>query len=383
MNDLSAQPEELFLIPLRDTRLQLLRPAEPAWQPTEGAIIQGFPVSAHPEMRERMRGTIRRTQVQKTFAQPIETTSLPVVAQNVQSFKSFLACEDQFILSGAAGIRLLNRFRWDNTDVGAPDVLLNLYFQQMQWQNEGMALPVHSAALEPDMPFVVACRNTFNYYHFMTESLPQLTVLDGMDFKGEIFFHFPNAPEKQRPFAKAFAEALFPEFKGRMHFERAPKTYAKALTAYDVMAGHLHMPPSVQRGIGALLPGDQQDNATLHTINALPMLTMNSVPSALKALRDRALAAIKGQHFSHLPKRIFVGRDDRQSRERHMAGEELLFEHLQMFGFEYVLFENMPPLEQIAVMAQAEMMVSYHGAGFTNMLFAGPETLVQIHQLLW
>lgn len=376
MNDLTAPPEDLFLNPWRDTRLQALSPVDVPWQPIDGAIIKGFAVTAHPEMHERMRGTIRRTMTQKRFVQPIETASIPVVLDDVQCFKSFIASGDQFVLSGAAGTRLLNRFRWDNTDVGAPDVLLNLYFQQMQWQNEGMALPVFSGTLEPDIPFVVPCRNTFNYFHFLTESLPQLTVLDGLDFKGDVFFHFPNAEEKQRPFALAFAEALFPEFKGRLHFERAPKHYPQAMTAYDVMGGHLHMPPTVQRGIGTLLPGDQQDNATLHTINALPMLAMNNVPAPLRALRDRALAAIEGQHFSHLPKRIFVGRDDRQSRERHMEGEELLFEHLQMFGFEYVLFENMPPLEQIAVMARAEMMVSYHGAGFTNMLFAGPQTYV-------
>lgn len=376
MNDMTLPPEDLFLNPWRDTRMQALQHVETVWQPTDGAVIEGFPITAHPKMRERMRGTIRRTMSQKRFAQPIETTSVPALLSDVTCHKSFVAAGGQFLLSGAAGSRLLNRFRWENTEVGAPDVLLNLYFQQMQWQNEGLPLPVISGGLDPDTPFVVPCRNTFNYYHFLTESLPQLTLLDGTDFQGEIFFHFPNAPEKQRPFAQAFAETLFPEFKGRLHFERAPKSYPQAITGYDVMGGHLHMPPSVQRGIGALLPGEKRENAALHTINALPMLTMNSVPGPLRALRERALAAIEVQDFGHLPKRIFVGRDDRHSRERHMAGEELLFEHLQMFGFEYVVFENMPPLEQIAVMARAEMMVSYHGAGFANMLFAGPQTYV-------
>lgn len=376
MNDMTLPPEDLFLNPWRDPRVQVLQKVETAWRAIDGAVIEGFPVTAHPKMRDRMRGTIRRTMSQKRFSQPIETTSVPMVLEDMNCHRSFVASGEQYLLTGAAGARLLNRFRWDNTDVGAPDVLLNLYFQQMQWQNEGMTLQMYSGMLEPDTPFVVPCRNTFNYYHFLTESLPQLTLLDGMDFRGEIFFHFPNAPEKQRPFARAFAEALFPEFKGRIHFERAPKHYPRAITAYDVMGGHLHMPPTVQRGIGAFLPGEHQENASLHTINALPMLTMNTVPKPLRALRERALAAIEVQDFGHLPKRIFVGRDDRQSRERHMAGEELLFEHLQMFGFEYVVFENMAPLEQIAVMARAEMMVSYHGAGFANMLFAGPQTYV-------
>ena len=103
---------------------------------------------------------------------------------------------------------------------------------------------------------------------------------------------------------------------------------------------------------------------------------MNTVNSSLIALRERALAATRGQRYDHLPRRFFVGRDTRKSRTRFMAGEDLLFEHLQMFGFEYVVFENLSPLEQIALMAQAEVMVSYHGAGFTNMLFAHPDAVV-------
>ena len=95
---------------------------------------------------------------------------------------------------------------------------------------------------------------------------------------------------------------------------------------------------------------------------------MNAVSSALIALRRRALRAVAGGNYDHLPQRFFVGRDERQSRARHMEGEDLLFEHLQLFDFEYVVFESLAPLEQIALMARAEMMVSYHGAGFTNML---------------
>ena len=49
---------------------------------------------------------------------------------------------------------------------------------------------------------------------------------------------------------------------------------------------------------------------------------------------------------------------------------------LQPFGFESVVFEDLSPLEQIAIMANAEMMVSHHGAGFTNMLFANPQATV-------
>jgi hypothetical protein len=201
-------------------------------------------------------------------------------------------------------------------------------------------------------------------------------VLDGLDFQGNIFFHFPNGEEKQQPFTQAFVDALFPEFEGRVFFERAPKDYDRVLTAFELSGAHYQLPHEITDGIKRHVPGDAGEKDKLREISSRSVIAMNSVSAPLFALRGRALKAIKDHDFSHLPKRFFVGRDDRKSRARHMAGEELLFEHLELFGFEYVVFENLSPLEQIALMAQAEVMVSCHGAGFTNMLFASSDAWV-------
>ena len=106
------------------------------------------------------------------------------------------------------------------------------------------------------------------------------------------------------------------------------------------------------------------------------VLAMNSLDSSLLKLRARALRAIEGHDFSHLPRRFWVGRESDLARPRLMKGEAEILEMLQLFGFEFVAFERLSPLEQVAIMANAEMMVSYHGAGFTNMLFAGPQAHV-------
>jgi hypothetical protein len=103
---------------------------------------------------------------------------------------------------------------------------------------------------------------------------------------------------------------------------------------------------------------------------------MNAVSSSLIALRVRALKLIEGHDFSYLPKRFFVERADGSGRSRPLDGESNLFEHLQRLGFEKIAFENLTPLEQVAIMAQAEIMVSAHGAGFTNMLFANSDAFV-------
>ncbi len=167
-------------------------------------------------------------------------------------------------------------------------------------------------------------------------------------------------------------EALFPEYVGRVFFERAPKDYDLVLTAYDFFGGMCQMPEADFGKLSEIVP----DGVTLGTVGFSQVLAMNSVSSAILALRVRALKAIEGRDFSHLPKRFFVGRGDAQSRARPLEGQDLLLEHLLRFGFEYVVFEDLEPLEQVALMAQAEMMISHHGAGFTNMIFANPDAYV-------
>ncbi len=105
---------------------------------------------------------------------------------------------------------------------------------------------------------------------------------------------------------------------------------------------------------------------------------MNAVDSNLYLyrLRERGLQAIAGKDFSHLPRRFWVGRQAGQARSRALEGEGELLEMLALFGFEEVAIETLTPLEQIAIMANAEVLMSYHGAGFANMLFAKSKTHV-------
>ncbi len=375
--DLTLPPSAVFLNPWQDPGFRLLLEPDFIWRKRETSCIEGFAVSDHVEINEKIKNHLRTTKKKKRFAQPIEYNSVPVVLDRASYRKSYALARDRILLSGASGTRALNQYCWENEDAAFdPDARLQEYFATCRAGNEGKEIPVYSGLLDPDIPFAIACRNTFNYYHFITESLSQLTVLDGLDFQGNIYFHFPNLEEKQKPFAQNFVDALFPEYAGRVFFERVPKDYAKVLTAYDLIGGHYQAPVGDVSGLGALWPEDAEDKGDDTSPGARATLAMNAVNSSLLALRARALRAIEGRAFDHLPKRFFVGRDSRQSRARNMAGEEILFEHLDMFGFEYVVFESLSPLEQIALMARAEVMVSYHGAGFTNMLFAAQTTFV-------
>lgn len=375
--DLTLFPDVLFLNPWQDPGVQFLLEPEYFWRPVEGGQIVGFAASAHAEINRKIRHFLKGAKRHRTLATPVEFNSVPVVLEQAAFRHSFVTVQDRLVLSGAAARRALTRYRKVNKSAERDaDAELTAYIKDSRLRNEGCEIPLHSGLLEPDTPFAIECRNTFNYYHFITESLSQLTVLDGLDFQGDIYFHFPNSEDKQRPFAAAFAEALFPEFKGRMFFERAPKEYEKVVTAHELDGGYLLAPSVDFEGLQQHAPDNDVWHHGVTSLQARGPLAMNAVNTNVLALRKRALAAIEGLDFDHLPKRFFVGRDTRLSRSRHVEGEELLFEHLEMFGFEYVVFESLSPLEQIALMARAEVMVSYHGAGFTNMLFASPDTYV-------
>jgi len=372
--ELNFPPDALFLNPWTDPGFRLLLEPEFIWRPMPAATIEGFAVSAHREVNKKITAFLTATKRQKVFLKALEFGAVPVLLERASFRKSYIMVSDRLLLSGASGTRLINRYRWDNEDADFDvEMKLDMYLSECRVQNAQRELPLYSGYLEPDVHFAVECSNTINFYHFLTESLPQLTLLDNLDFAGNIYFHFPNAEEKQRPFAEAFVRALFPEYEGRVFFERAPKDYDKVLTAYDFAGSQAQMPPAFLDGLEDYAPEGIVEDLKLMNIRSSSVLAMNSVSSTLLSLRARALAAIEGKDFDHLPKRFFVGRDTRQSRERHMAGEDLLFDHLRLFDFGYVVFENLDPLEQIALMANAEVMISYHGAGFANMLFANPQ----------
>ncbi len=371
--DFSADPDSLFLNPWQEEGLKLLSRPKYFWRKMPAATIDGFGVSVHSEINEKIRSFVTTVKRHKKFKSAVEINAVPAVIEQASFRKSHVMAGEKLVLSGASATRLQNTYRLDHAESEAAAIdALNTYFEKCRATNEGRRISEEKTFLESDLDFAIECRNTFNYYHFITESLSQLCVLDEVGFQGNIYFHFPNKEEKHRNFADAFVEALFPEYVGRVFFERAPKDYDLVLTAYDFFGGMCQMPEADFGKLSEIVP----DGVTLGTVGFSQVLAMNSVSSAILALRVRALKAIEGRDFSHLPKRFFVGRGDAQSRARPLEGQDLLLEHLLRFGFEYVVFEDLEPLEQVALMAQAEMMISHHGAGFTNMIFANPDAYV-------
>ena len=370
-------PDALILDPYRARNLAALRQPDFLWRPIERGQIHGFAASAHSEINEKIDNFLSFSARNKEFQKAIEFNTFPVLLENAWFKKSFVSVEGKCLISGAAGTRLLNRYCWENggNDAAVEQRLVD-YFLSCQNDAADKMLPVLAQDAPKDTPFAVECRNTFNYYHFVTESLCQLCLVEEAGLQGPIYLHYPNNDEKTRPFARNFIAALFPELADRVIFRRAPVHHDRVVIPYSFANSFYQMPAAEVGLMDLYAPSSVYWKGPLATRASQGVLAMNSLDSSLLKLRSRALRAIEGQDFSHLPRRFWVGREGDLARSRLMKGEAEILDMLKLFGFEFVAFERLGPLEQVAIMANAEMMVSYHGAGFTNMLFAGPQTYV-------
>ncbi|WP_413173397.1 glycosyltransferase 61 family protein [Anabaena azotica] len=73
-------------------------------------------------------------------------------------------------------------------------------------------------------------------------------------------------------------------------------------------------------------------------------------------------------------KRIYITR--RLAKSRRLLNEEEILNFLQLYGFESVILESMSVEEQAVLFSQAEMIISPHGSGLTNLVFCQPGTKV-------
>lgn len=371
--DFSLPPEELFLNPASDPGFLPIDPPDFFWRAQPRARILGFSASQHEEIAKKIEGFVAYSTRHKMFSKAVEFNSIPVLLENARFKKSFVTASGRGLLSGAAGMRLQNRYLWANEDQSFDaDLRLADYFERCQAVNPESLFLSYAGSI-PDVPFAVDCRNTFNYFHFLTESLCQLSTIEDIGSARPIFMHFPNQIEKTRGFTRSFVDALYPELQDRVVFERAPKSYDRVLCSYNLMNSYYHYPDALVPSVDPLIASRTLWKGK-HAVRASQgVLAMNAVDRNLYRLRERGLQAISGKDFSYLPRRFWVARESSQARERSMEGEDELLEILQLFGFQKVSFETLKPLEQIALMANAEVMMSYHGAGFANMLFANPK----------
>lgn len=237
----------------------------------------------------------------------------------------------------------------------------------------GLDLPVAKGALR-GLPVAIECRNRTNFYHFLTESLPQLVHFADSEAP-EITFHCRNADPSG--FSQGFIEALFPRIAPRLRFADSMTRYDRAIIPLNFR--HMVYANGDPR-IAAALAEAGHDVAWRDLgahVRRRKFLFKNSYDVSLRLLREHALAMIDPGLVARMPRRIWVSRDSRASiNRREMPGEKRLVRRLEQHGFEQVYFEHMSPMEQIAAIHAADVIGAAHGAFFGHMIFARPDAHV-------
>jgi hypothetical protein len=120
----------------------------------------------------------------------------------------------------------------------------------------------------------------------------------------------------------------------------------------------------------------------LNTNNGFFHAGVNTHPYTLKYVREKLLKnaqeEIKKDRFSH---RIFISRRDAPSRR--ILNEDEIVELLKTKGFERYDTGKMSVVEQIALFANADIVMGEHGAGLTNVMFCKQGTqIIELFQAL-
>lgn len=365
--DLTSLTAEDIFVPGLDPGLALMRAPEWMWRAQAQAWIGGIALSDHAEQRAACRAFIARYRAAGRFSQAVEFNTLAAVAEDVVVERGIVTVRGKAVLNGAHGARLRNRIVWSR---GRAEGLRfdRALIRRLGEAAKTAAAPVMAGEMPEDM--VVECRNGHNYYHFLSETLCHLCLAVEIGLRGRVRIHAPRS--KLRGFVEGFVAALFPELAGRVDFVvGGVHRYGRAVLGLNVQ--QLYFMSGAVPALDGLAPANPVWQGRRADRGAYALLNMNAFDHDLGLLRARGRRLAPG---GARPRRIWVARNPGFSGRRPMLGEEHLARELGALGFERVCFEDLPPLEQIAHVAQAEAIVLGHGAGLANMLFAAPGALV-------
>lgn len=363
--------ERIFFNPGVDAGLALIEQPDWMWHPVRKGRIAGASAASFDHINRQIDAHIDTQKSRRAFKSAVEFNTMTARVEDVSFDSSAMAVRGRWLLSGAAGTRLRHRFYRKNIE-DRPDFedQLETHFARVRKASPDR-LPVMAAPTTP-LDLVLDCRNFFNFYHFLTETLPQLCAVDHIPALGRVRLH--SGSDEVRDFIKGWVDALFPELLGRVDYVKSPATYERALTVLNTRHLYHQCDEELMPGLDHLAPDSVHWAGRRALRNSQAVLSMNAFDANLRRLRERALALVADMDTNHLPKRFWVGRDVQGKRDRTMKGEEQLVGELKDRGYAQVFFEHLSPLEQVALMANAEVMISYHGAGFANMIFAGENT---------
>ena len=335
--------------------------------------VRQMPASDNALMTSKMRRRIDPRWKSPTNPPVFETLSSVVRATDVMVKKRKITVGGKLILSAAAADRLW-RAVLNKLDDKAEAKLNSEFADRRRAATHEMNVVEDPA---DDSPFVVDMRNGYNFYHFLTEVLPQLALISRIDSSAPIFVHMPHISD-MKAFVPTFVRQIYPQLFERIRFTDTKVRHDTARLVYN----HRHyLYQSSDRAIGAAL-SDLPSDDPWHTLGSdrpsRKFLLKSTFDTGMRQLRADALDRLADLPQHDTPRRFWIGRDPENPnfKKRLNFGEAELIAELQRRDFHVLYMEKLSPLEQIAAINSAEMVVAPHGAAFAHMMFARRQALM-------
>ncbi len=361
---MKTDPFSIFL-PNRDRGLYLLPdmaglpPPQRADRPRFDHVI----AASHPAQVIALQRALVAGQKHDLADISVVLPSFPVHVQDLVYDKRQPRIGGKLLLSGASGKRIRTRFlkQGENGSANAQAV------EELQAAlcDPGFRIPTSPLDREAltRLPFVIETKNFFNFYHYTTEALIYLGLYQAHGLQGEIRIVTSN-PKPAAGFVMQSIRDFYPELLDRitLHWDR--QAFDDALVPFNLQ--HYF---AFQRDLG------YQVIATPHTEAPGFEALYPNVKAISRCCRDAALdrhraLVLDGATPAPAPRLIYVRR--KSGKERAVQGEALLLPMLRALGFAVLSFEDYTPKEQARLIHGVDVMVSAHGAGFTNMIYAKP-----------
>lgn len=363
-----------FFFPARDEGLFYLGAAPDPLIRRPSARVRQSPRSESLELNRKMRSRMEDRWRWPTNPPIFETLSRIMVAHDLNMGQRKIFIGDRLLLSAAAGDRV-----WKSVLNGLDseeEAALNAEF--LTERQRRFKPPPVTKAPDDKVPFVLDMRNGYNFYHFLTELMPQLAVVATQKSNAPIFIHLPVLDVLSR-FPSAFIQAVYPEMSKRVVFTEDKTSYPRARIVYN----HRHYAyqvgdPRIDDTLSSLAADDPWRAISSHRASR-KFLLKSTYDTGMRLLRDHVLGRITAENANPArPARIWIGRDPKNSSTNHRPnlGEDVLLGQLAERGFQVVYLERMSPLEQMATVASAEAIVAPHGAAFAHMIFARRDATV-------
>jgi len=206
---------------------------------------------------------------------------------------------------------------------------------------------------------LLGARGTGNWFHWLTDILPKLGVLEKAGFTSRKDFTF-IVPGLIRPFQRQTLATIG---------ITQQQIYETSLSGCHVQADRLLLPLLDNRlciGMGRWQAPYIQS-----------LLSQNNKRVARSNGTDTDECSAGGCQHPGAGRRLFVSRDQSGSGRRLIANLDAVHALYESHGYEVVYPDRYPVDEQVAMFAAASHVAGPHGAGLANIIFCKPGTVVQ------